>query len=84
MLEVVNPATERNPRKMTPAQIALLQKVVSAIKEAVKAGGPLGTPGGTLYAALMAHGCTLSQFETIVGGMVKAQILKRRGDLYFA
>lgn len=69
---------------MTPAQIALLQKVVGAIQAAIKAGGPLGTPGGTLYAALMAYGCTLSQFETIVGGMVKAGILKRRGDLYFA
>lgn len=69
---------------MTPAQIELLQKVVGAIKSAIQAGGPMGTPGGTLYAALMAYGCTLSQFETIVGGMVKAGILKRRGDLYFA
>ena len=66
----------------TAAQVKLLRMVADAIIDAVKAAGPLGAPAGVLYAALMGHGCTLSQFEQIMGGMVRAGLLTRSGDLY--
>jgi hypothetical protein len=61
---------------------AVLQ-LVDGIVESVRAAGPLGAPGGLMYAALMAHGCTLSQFQTIMGTLVDLGKLERRGQLYF-
>ncbi len=67
---------------MTHEQITALRQIAAAIIESVKAAGPLGAPGGVLYAALMAQGCTLHQFEQIMGGMVRAGKLTKRGDCY--
>jgi len=55
-----------------------------AVVDSVRAGGPLGVPGGTLYATLMTYGCTLSQYEQIMGALVSAGRLEKRGELYFA
>ncbi len=63
-------------------QIAALRAIADAIVEAVKATGPMGAPGGVIYAALMASGCTLTQYETIMSAMVRSRILTRHGDLY--
>jgi hypothetical protein len=49
----------------------------------VRAAGSLGAPGGVIYAALMGQGCTLSQFESLMAGLVRAGKLRRDGDLYF-
>ncbi len=67
---------------MTNEQITALRQLADAIIEAVKAAGPLGAPGGVMYAALMAQGCTLHQFEQIMSGMVRAGKLTKRGDCY--
>jgi hypothetical protein len=67
---------------MTEAQIKLLRMIADAIIDSVKAAGPLGAPGGVIYAALMAEGCTLSQYEQIMSGLVRAGKLTRHGDLY--
>jgi hypothetical protein len=64
--------------------ILLLKLIGDAIIESVKAAGPLGTPGGNLYAALMAHGISLEQYEQIMGGLVAGKQLEKRGELYFA
>lgn len=69
---------------MTQQQNQAMKLLVSAIIDAVKAAGPIGAPGGVLYAALMAHGCTLEQFEKLMGALVRHGALKRKGDLYFA
>ena len=68
---------------MTNEQIAALKAVAKAITEAVAIAGPLGAPGGHLYAALMSAGCTLSQFEQIMSGLVNAGVLTKRGECYF-
>ncbi len=74
---------------MTPEQlhdlsrIAALQQIAKAITDTVKEAGPLGAPGGTLYAALMTCGCSLHQFEQIMAGLVRAKQLRKDGDLYF-
>lgn len=61
-----------------------LKAVCDAVLASVKAAGSLGAPAGTLYAALMAYGCTLEQFESIMGALVRIGMLKKRGHLYFA
>jgi len=57
--------------------------VCDAVIDSVAAGGKLGTPAGTLYAALMTQGCTLEQFDRLMGGLVDIGKLEKRGDLYF-
>jgi hypothetical protein len=64
--------------------VRALLAVADAVADIVKAGGKLGTPGGTLYAALMTHGCTLEQFEMLMKVLVDAGKLEKRGQLYFA
>lgn len=66
----------------TAAQAQALRAIVAAVVDAIAAAGPLGAPGGTLYAALMAHGCTLSQFESLMAALVRAGKVTRSGDLY--
>lgn len=68
---------------MTPQQIALLRQIADAITDAVAAAGSFGAPSGTLYAALMAQGCTLNQYEQIMAGLVRAGRLTQSGHLYF-
>jgi hypothetical protein len=67
---------------MTPAQITAIRYVAKAITDTVKEAEPIGAPGGVIYAALSAQGCTLRQYEGIMGGLVRAGILTQDGDLY--
>lgn len=66
----------------TTEQVAALRAIMDAIIGAVRAAGPMGAPGGVIYAALMAQGCTLSQYQSLMGAMVRAGVLWREGDLY--
>lgn len=68
---------------MTVEQLKTLKIICDAVLEAVGAAGPLGAPGGTLYAALMAHGATIQQFEKLMAGLVNADLLRKQGELYF-
>ncbi len=67
---------------MSPTAILALRRILDAVCEAVKAAGPLGAPGGHLYAALMAHGCTMEQFNGIMAGLVRAGKLRKSGECY--
>jgi hypothetical protein len=69
---------------MTETQIKLLRMVANAITDTVRDAGPLGAPGGVIYAALSAQGCTLHQFQQIMGGLVRAGLLTLDGDCYHA
>lgn len=60
-----------------------LRAILDAILEAVAAAGTTGAPGGVIYAALMAQGCSLSQYQTLMEGLVSVRRLRREGDLYF-
>lgn len=60
----------------------ILRAVVEAILEACKVAGPMGAPGGHLYAALMATGMRLEQFESIMRALVEAGKLEKRGHCY--
>lgn len=67
---------------MNKAQATALREVAKAIILTVKEVGNMGAPGGIMYAALMAQGCTLDQFEQIMGGLTRAGYLDKRGDCY--
>lgn len=64
-------------------QLKALKAIGDAIIETVALAGPLGAPGGHLYAALMAHGVSLEQFEQIMSGLCRAKTLRKQGDCYF-
>ena len=68
--------------QMTLQQAKALKAIAGGVIEAVKAGGQLGAPGGVMYAAMMGQGCTLQQFEGIMGGLVKAGFLTKKGECY--
>lgn len=67
---------------MTIEQAKALKALADAIIDTVGAAGPHGAPGGHLYAAFMAHGITLSQYEQIMSGLVIAGKLTKHGDCY--
>lgn len=69
---------------ITTEQLTALRELLAAVVDAVKVAGSNGAPGGVLYSALMAHGCTLAQFEGVMGALVRTGKLERRGELYFA
>lgn len=68
---------------MNATQARALALVVVAVVDAIKAAGPSGAPGGTLYAALMTQGCTLGQFESLMAALVSTGRVQKRGELYF-
>lgn len=68
---------------MTNEQMNALRAIVVAVTEAVRAAGATGAPGGVLYAALMAQGCTLNQFESLMGALTRAGKLSKCGECYF-
>lgn len=57
---------------LTSKQAAALRAIVSATIAAVKEAGPTGAPAGVLYAAMMAHGASKSQFDSLMGALVRA------------
>src|SRR3990167_8271599 len=69
---------------MTIEQASVLREIAGAIVEVVNRAGPMGAPGGVVYAGLMAQGCTLNQFQQIMDGMIGANLLRKRGECYFA
>lgn len=52
------------------------------ILEAIDSYGNGGTPGGPLYAALMTLGCSLEDFERIMGILVGCGAVKKSGHCY--
>jgi hypothetical protein len=67
----------------TPEQKRAVAAIANAIVDAVRAAGSHGAPGGVIYAAMMAHGCTLEQYEQFMAALVRLKRLKKSGDLYF-
>lgn len=63
--------------------VMALKAICDAIVDGVATAGKFGTPGGTIYAMLMSAGCTLEQYEQIMGVLVAAGKLEKRGHLYF-
>lgn len=61
------------------ALVLLAFAIVAALNDC-----PQGIPGGTLYAALMAKGCSFAQYEQIMLGLMTAGLVRKSGELYHA
>lgn len=68
----------------TDEQRKAIKMLGDAIVDSVRVAGGMGAPGGLLYSALMAHGCSLELFQALMGSLVRLGRLERRGELYFA
>ena len=62
-------------------QIRAYVAIVEAVLDTIKAS-PDGAPGGHLYAALMHHGCSLEQFESIMHILVASGRVRKSGHVY--
>lgn len=60
-----------------------LALILDAIVESVAVAGSHGTPGGVLYSALMASGCTLTQFHQLMALLINSGRVMLRGECYF-
>ncbi len=69
---------------LTTKQAQGIRQVMAGIVESAIAGGIMGAPSGVVYSALMQHGCTLNQFQSLTAGMVKAGIIEERGHCFHA
>ena len=61
-----------------------LTLILDAIVESIAAAGTHGAPGGVLYSALMAQGCTLNQFNQLMTLLLAQKRVTQSGSLYFA
>lgn len=59
---------------MNIQQVLALRQISAAIIESV---GADGGPSGTVYAALMAHGCTLNQYEQILAALIRTGMIEQ-------
>ena len=60
---------------MTNQQIKALQSIGKGIIESCNIDS-IGAPSGVIYAALMGHGASLNQFQSIMDTLVKHGFLK--------
>ena len=68
---------------MTPQQAKALKLIVTSVVDTVRESGDMGAPSGPMYAALMSQGCTLNQYQSLMGALVRTGKLRQEGDLYF-
>ena len=57
---------------------------ISIILDTVREAGPQGCPAGPLYAALMSYGVSHTTFETMIGALVTAGLLRRSNHVLFS
>jgi len=66
---------------MNPNQA--IKMIVDSVVQSLKAN-PAGTPEGSLYAVMNSQGCTLEQFNAIIGALCDAGMIRKQGNLLFA
>ncbi len=69
-----------NAEELKKAMGAVLDLVLGVVVDA----GRKGVPGGILYAALMEHGCTKTQFDAIMDILMEAGRIEQRGHVYYS
>jgi hypothetical protein len=67
---------------LTQDQRAAMLTVMRAVIDTVREAGPMGAPGGHIYAALMTQGASLQQYESLMSALVRTGKLARRGQCY--
>lgn len=61
-----------------PDEFLVAQQIGLELLLAIQNNGDQGVPSGTLYAALMAGGCTKAQFDNVLGTLVRRGIVIER------
>jgi hypothetical protein len=75
-----HPSLKLNPTTKDMDKVRMIANIiVESIRESDRG---MGVPAGPMYAALMAYGCTLDQFNMLMSGLVRVGRLTRSGDLY--
>ena len=67
----------------TPEQARAIRAIAKAVVDTVNET-PTGAPGGLIYAALMAHGVSFSQYQGLMRGLLATGKVRQEGDLFFA
>lgn len=67
---------------LSPSQQQAMQLVVTGTLEAIHAGERphSATPAGVLYAAMMQHGASHSQFTSLMGALMRAGMVAPEWD----
>ena len=65
----------------TGKQLKAMRELGLALVDACKQAGPLGAPGGHLYAATMSV-LTLDQFTSVMGTLEKLGYIRKDGECY--
>lgn len=63
-------------------QIQALREICSVVVDTIQKSGPMGMPGGHLYAILLPFGITLDQFDVLMNTLVEAKKITRVGQCY--
>ena len=69
---------------MNTQQLLAIREVCNAIVEAVELAGPMGVGSGVVYSALMSTGISLSQYQSLIAGLVRAGKLKNENHCLIA
>ena len=65
-------------KQSAKALLLIIRGIIDTIREI-----PDGVPAGTIYAALMAQGCTFDQYQKIEKIVLRSGVVTKRGDLFF-
>lgn len=66
---------------MTNNQIQALQSIAKGIIESANFS-PIGAPSGVIYSALIGHGASLNQFQSIMDTLVRSGFLTHDSDCH--
>lgn len=67
---------------MTKDQIRAAQRIGLSVLEVIEEAGELGAPSGPMYAALNAQGCSLSQYQSLMGTLQSRGFVTLQSDCY--
>lgn len=59
-----------------------VQCVARALLDAIVDVAPHGAPSGPMYAVLMAQGCTLTQYRSIIASMLRNGLITAEEDVH--
>ena len=68
----------------TTTQQQAINAVVKAVLDTIHEMGEGGAPSGPFFAALQTQGCTLNQFQSLMGALERAGKVALKYDCYFA
>jgi hypothetical protein len=69
--------------KFHPAAAAALAAIMDALLDAIETGGDQGVPAGTLYAAMMTFGCSLSMFNNLMDALIAEGCISKSNNLCY-